>query len=112
MLEIIIQYFESINPVLAALYASLFTWGLTALGASLVFFFKGMNRGFLDGMLGFTGGVMVAASFWSLLAPGIEMSPGEGFVKVMPSAIGFGFGALFLCGLEIQTHAVVFSTAF
>jgi ZIP family zinc transporter len=100
MLEIIIQYFESINPVLAALYASLFTWGLTALGASLVFFFKGMNRGFLDGMLGFTGGVMVAASFWSLLAPGIAMSPGEGFVKVMPSAIGFGLGALFLYGLD------------
>jgi ZIP family zinc transporter len=100
MLEIIIQYFESINPVLAAFYASLFTWVLTALGASLVFFFKGMNRGLLDGMLGFTGGVMVAASFWSLLAPGIAMSPGEGFVKVMPSAIGFGLGALFLYGLD------------
>lgn len=100
MLEIIIQYFESINPVLAAFYASLFTWILTALGASLVFFFKGMNRGLFDGMLGFTGGVMVAASFWSLLAPGIAMSPGEGFVKVMPSAIGFGFGALFLYGLD------------
>ena len=100
MLEIIIQYFESINPVLAAFYASLFTWILTALGASLVFFFKGMNRGLLDGMLGFTGGVMVAASFWSLLAPGIAMSPGEGFVKVLPSAIGFGLGALFLYGLD------------
>ena len=100
MLEIIIQYFESINPVLAAFCASLFTWILTALGASLVFFFKGMNRGLLDGMLGFTGGVMVAASFWSLLAPGIAMSPGEGFVKVLPSAIGFGLGALFLYGLD------------
>jgi ZIP family zinc transporter len=100
MLEIIIQYFESINPVLAAFYASLFTWILTALGASLVFFFKAMNRGLLDGMLGFTGGVMVAASFWSLLAPGIAMSPGEGFVKVLPSAIGFGLGALFLYGLD------------
>ena len=100
MLEIIIQYFESISPVLAAFYASLFTWILTALGASLVFFLKGMNRGLLDGMLGFTGGVMVAASFWSLLAPGIAMSPGEGFVKVMPSAIGFGLGALFLYGLD------------
>ncbi len=78
MLDEIIQYFESIDPVLAAFYASLFTWILTALGASLVFFLKKMNRGLLDGMLGFTGGVMVAASFWSLLAPGIEMSPGEG----------------------------------
>ena len=100
MLDTVITYFESINPVLAAFYASLFTWILTALGASLVFLFKGMNRGVLDGMLGFTGGVMVAASFWSLLAPGIEMSPGEGFVKVMPSALGFGLGALFLYGLD------------
>ena len=100
MLDTIIHYFESINPVLAAFYASLFTWVLTALGASLVFLFKGMNRGFLDGMLGFTGGVMVAASFWSLLAPGIEMSPGEGFVKVIPAAVGFGLGALFLFGLD------------
>ena len=100
MLDTIIHYFESINPVLAAFYASLFTWVLTALGASLVFLFKGMNRGLLDGMLGFTGGVMVAASFWSLLAPGIEISPGEGFVKVIPAAVGFGLGALFLFGLD------------
>ena len=96
----IIDYFESINPVLAALYATLFTWGLTAAGAALVFFFKGMNRAVLDGMLGFTGGVMVAASFWSLLAPGIEMSPGEGFVKVIPAAVGFLLGAIFLYGLD------------
>ena len=51
-------------------------------------------------MLGFTGGVMVAASFWSLLAPGIEMSPGEGFVKVIPAVVGFGLGAIFLFGLD------------
>lgn len=96
----VIDYFESINPILAAFYATLFTWGLTALGASLVFFFKGMNRAVFDGMLGFTGGVMVAASFWSLLAPGIEMSPGEGFVKVIPAVVGFALGALFLFGLD------------
>jgi ZIP family zinc transporter len=96
----IIQYFESIDPILAALYATLFTWFLTALGASLVFFFKSMNRAVLDGMLGFTGGVMVAASFWSLLAPAIEMSSGEGFVKVFPAAVGFLLGALFLFGLD------------
>ena len=65
----IIDFFESISPVAGAFYATLFTWGLTALGASLVFFVKGMNRALLDGLLGFTGGVMVAASFWSLLAP-------------------------------------------
>ena len=87
----IIDFFESINPIIGALYATLFTWFLTALGSSLVFFIKSMNRALLDGLLGFTGGVMVAASFWSLLAPGIEMSPGEGFFKVVPAAIGFGF---------------------
>ena len=91
----IIAYFESIDPVLAAFYATLFTWGLTAAGAALVFLFKTMNRAVLDGMLGFTGGVMVAASFWSLLAPGIEMSPGEGFVKVIPAGVGFLLGALY-----------------
>ncbi|MDH3382186.1 MAG: ZIP family metal transporter, partial [Flavobacteriaceae bacterium] len=96
----VINYFESINPILAAFYATLFTWGLTALGAALVFFFKEMNRAVFDGMLGFTGGVMVAASFWSLLAPGIEMSPGDGFVKVIPAVVGFSLGALFLFGLD------------
>jgi len=96
----ILAFFESIDPILGALYASLFTWILTAAGASLVFLFRGMNRALLDGMLGFTGGVMVAASFWSLLAPGIEMSEGEGFMKVIPSAIGFALGALFLFGLD------------
>jgi len=100
MITQIIDYFKSIDPILAAFYATLFTWGLTALGASLVFFFKSMNRAVLDGMLGFTGGVMVAASFWSLLAPAIEMSGGEGFEKVMPAAIGFFLGALFLFGLD------------
>jgi ZIP family zinc transporter len=100
MFESIIAYFESINPILAALYATLFTWFLTALGASFVFFFKNMNRVVLDGMLGFTGGVMIAASFWSLLAPAIEMSKGEGFVKVVPAAIGFALGALFIFGLD------------
>lgn len=100
MIQQVISYLESIDPVLAAFYATLFTWFVTALGASLVFFFKKMNRAFFDSMLGFTGGVMIAASFWSLLAPAIEMSAGEGFVKVIPSAIGFFFGALFLFGLD------------
>ncbi len=100
MFENIVAYFESIPPVLAAFYAAIFTWGLTALGASVVFFFKEMNRVVLDGMLGFTGGVMVAASYWSLLAPAIEMSPGDGFEKVMPAAVGFMLGAFFLFGLD------------
>jgi ZIP family zinc transporter len=100
MLNDIIAYLEGIDPILAAFYATMFTWSVTALGASLVFFFKKMNRALFDGMLGFTGGVMVAASFWSLLAPGIEMSSGEGFIKVMPAAIGFFLGALFIFGLD------------
>ena len=100
MFETIVFYLEGIDPVLAALYATLFTWFLTALGASFVFFFKGINRTFFDGMLGFTGGVMVAASFWSLLAPSITMSEGEGFIKVIPAAVGFALGALFIFALD------------
>ena len=100
MFESIITFFETIDPILAALLATTFTWLLTAFGASFVFFFKTMNRMILDGMLGFTGGVMVAASYWSLLAPAIAMSEGEGFAKVLPAAIGFLLGALFLFGLD------------
>ena len=66
-------FFQEIGPVYSALLATTFTWLVTAAGSSLVFFFKTMNRGVLDPMLGFTGGVMVAASFWSLLNPAIEM---------------------------------------
>ena len=100
MFDSIIHFFESIDPILADFLATTFTWGLTAFGASFVFFFKTMNRVVLDGMLGFTGGVMVAASFWSLLAPAIEMSGGDGFVKVIPAAVGFALGALFIFGLD------------
>ena len=100
MFDSIIQFFESIDPILAALLATTFTWALTAFGASFVFFFKTMNRVVLDGMLGFTGGVMVAASFWSLLAPAIEMSKGDGFMKVIPAAVGFLLGAIFIFGLD------------
>lgn len=100
MYQDLIEYLEGIDPILAAFYATMFTWFVTAAGASLVFFFKTMNRAVLDGMLGFTGGVMVAASYWSLLAPAIEMSEGEGFVKVIPAASGFLMGALFLFALD------------
>ncbi len=101
MLEEFKLFVESVDsPVIQALYASLFTWGLTAIGAAFVFFFKTMNRAVFDGMLGFTGGVMVAASFWSLLSPAIDMSDGEGFIKVIPAAFGFLGGALFLFALD------------
>lgn len=96
----VLEYFNDIDPVWAALIATTFTWLVTAAGASLVFFFKNLSRRALDGMLGFTGGVMIAASFWSLLAPAIEMSPGEGFMKAIPSAVGFAVGALFLFILD------------
>ncbi len=97
----LIDFFRGIDPVLAAFLATTFTWLVTAAGASLVFFFKTIHRGWLDGMLGFTGGVMVAASFWSLLTPSIEMSerlyPGWSW---MPAAVGFLTGALFLFFLD------------
>ena len=96
----IISFFENQHPITGAFYATIFTWLMTALGASLVFFVKKLNRMVLDGLLGFTGGVMVAASFWSLLSPGIEMSPGEGFIKVLPASIGFVLGALFIFLLD------------
>ena len=96
----LIAWMEGLGPVVAALVATLFTWGMTALGAALVFPFKTMKRKWFDGMLGFTGGVMVAASFWSLLAPSIEMTGGEGFAKEGPPALGFALGALFIYALD------------
>ncbi|HBB57652.1 MAG: ZIP family metal transporter [Chitinophagales bacterium] len=95
------QLFFQIGPIWSALLATTFTWLLTAVGASLVFFFKDLDRSVLDPMLGFTGGVMVAASFWSLLNPAIEISeklyPG---LSWMPAAVGFLLGALFIFMLD------------
>jgi len=85
-----------INPVLLALFATLFTWGLTALGAGMVFFFKSINKKVLNSMLGFAAGVMIAASFWSLLKPAIEMAEAEGLKPWMPAVIGFLAGGAFL----------------
>lgn len=94
-------FLTEIGPVKSALLATTFTWLLTGLGAALVFFFKTMHRGVLDAMLGFTGGVMVAASFWSLLAPSIEMSERLYPDMIwMPAAVGFLLGALFIYVLD------------
>ena len=91
------QWFERQNPVLQALTGTLFTWGVTALGAAMVFFFKEINRKVLDIMLGFAAGVMLAASYWSLLAPSIAMAEEIGRVPAwLPAAVGFLLGALFL----------------
>jgi ZIP family zinc transporter len=90
------EWFKELSPILQALVATLFTWFVTGLGASLVFFFKSINKKILNGMLGFAAGIMIAASFWSLLAPAIEMSEGSGFPKWAPAVIGFLAGGLFL----------------
>lgn len=84
------------NPVLLALVATLFTWFVTAAGASMVFFFKSINKKILNSMLGFAAGVMIAASFWSLLKPAIEMSTENGSVPWMPAVVGFLAGGAFL----------------
>lgn len=100
-MEQITEYFTQIGPVKSALLATTFTWLVTAAGASLVFFFKSLHRGVLDAMLGFTGGVMVAASFWSLLNPAIEMSEKMYPNMIwMPAAVGFFFGAMFIFVLD------------
>ena len=94
------------NPILQALIATLFTWGMTACGASLVFFFKEHNQKFLDCSLGFTGGVMIAASCWSLLIPAIsyaerQIELGDSSVPSwFPPALGFFLGALFIYILD------------
>ena len=90
------EWMSAQNPVLLALIATLGTWALTALGAGLVFFFKEINQKILNAMLGFAAGVMIAASFWSLLAPAIEMAEGRSLPAWMIAAIGFLAGALFL----------------
>lgn len=101
MVEKLLLFFENIDsPILQAVLATIFTWGLTALGASFVFFFKTVNRAVFDGMLGFTGGVMVAASYWSLLAPAIELTENSGGIAWIPAAIGFLGGAFFLFTLD------------
>lgn len=91
-----INWFSGLNPIMQALFATLFTWFLTALGAGLVFFFKSINRKVLDGMLGFAAGVMIAASYWSLLAPAIEMAAESSLPTWVPATVGFLLGGFFL----------------
>lgn len=91
-LERLLEY----HPVLLALGATLFSYFMTALGASLVFFFRTIHRKVLNAMLGFAAGVMIAASFWSLLAPAIEMSEAAGQSSWAPALIGFLAGGAFL----------------
>lgn len=92
----IIDWIKQFTPVTQALIATLFTWLLTAMGSAVVFFFKTINRKVLDGMLGFAAGIMIAASFWSLLAPAIEMAENLGMVPWVPAVVGFLSGGVFL----------------
>lgn len=90
------NWFLEIGPIWQSLLAGLFTWGLTALGAALVFFTRTVNQKVLDAMMGFAAGVMIAASFWSLLVPSIDMAAHQGVIEWMPAVIGFLSGGIFL----------------
>jgi len=95
------EWLQDQSPIIQALLATTFTWLVTAAGAAIVFFFKGFNRKLLDGMMGFAAGVMIAASFWSLLNPAIEMAESEGNVQPwIPASVGFVLGGLFIWGID------------
>jgi len=94
------EWFLGLNPIFQALLATIFTWFVTALGAGLVLFFRSINRRLLDGMLGFAAGVMIAASFWSLLAPALEMAEADGTPGWIPALAGFLLGGAFLLGMD------------
>ncbi|MEN8097624.1 MAG: ZIP family metal transporter [Chloroflexota bacterium] len=94
------DWFSQFHPVVQALIATCFTWFVTALGSGLVFFFKRINRQVLDTMLGFAAGVMIAASFWSLLAPAIEMAEGSSLPAWVPAVVGFLLGGAFLWAID------------
>jgi ZIP family zinc transporter len=96
-----VEWLQTVSPVWQALLATLFTWSVTALGAALVFFFRSINKTVLNGMLGFAAGVMIAASFWSLLAPAIEMAEDLGHRAWLTAAVGFLAGGLFLWLVDI-----------
>lgn len=89
-------WFGDLNPILQALIATTFTWGITLLGALMVCFFKEVNKKALNTILGFSAGVMIAASFWSLLLPSIELSEELGYIAWGLPALGFIFGGLFV----------------
>ena len=90
------NWFENLSPVIQSLIAATFTWGVTLLGALVVFFFKEMNKKVLDTVLGFSAGVMIAAAFWSLIAPSIELSAELGYIIWILPTLGFIAGGLFV----------------
>jgi ZIP family zinc transporter len=96
----VFEWLANLSPIVQALVATGFTWFVTALGAASVFFFRKVNRQVLDGMLGFAAGVMIAASYWSLLAPAIEMAEESGGPGWVPATVGFLLGGAFLWGVD------------
>ncbi len=90
----LVTFMEGFSPIEQALIAGLFTWFMTAAGAGLVIFFKEIDRKVLDAMLGFAAGVMIAASFWSLLAPALELSEGKDLPVWFPVLAGFMLGGV------------------
>ncbi len=92
----LIDTFAGLSPVLQALVAGVFTWSITALGASVVFLTRTVNQRLLDGMMGFAAGVMIAASIWSLLLPSITLAGDSGLIPWVPAAVGFASGWIFL----------------
>jgi len=95
-----IDYLLGLNPTTQALLAGLFCWGMNALGAANVFLLRGVNQKLMDGMLGFAGGVMIAASFWSLLQPAIAMSEGGDLPVWVPAVVGFLAGGFCIRGID------------
>ena len=91
-----LEYILGLSPVWLALLATLFTWFVTILGASIVFFFKEVRKGIMDALLGFSAGVMIAASFWSLLSPAIEMAESMHMISWLVVFLGFFGGGLLL----------------
>ena len=90
------EWFLALHPIAQAFMAGLFTWGMTALGASLVFFTKQVSFKLVDSMMGFAAGVMIAASIWSLILPAIDMAEAQGHIGWIPAVIGFLLGGLIL----------------
>lgn len=95
-----VAFLEQFSPLVQTLFGTGFTWGMTALGAAVIIFGRRLNRKILDWMLGFAGGVMIAASYWSLLAPALDMAEGRTLPVWVPAVVGFLGGGLFLRGLD------------
>jgi ZIP family zinc transporter len=96
MVDALTTWFTAQSPILQSFLAGCFTWGVTALGAAIVFLTRTVNRRLLDAMMGFAAGVMIAASFWSLLVPAIEMAEAQGLPTWLPAVVGFLVGGVFL----------------